>query len=271
MKGRDTFTMAVIKELKQLFLQKDNADYNEQKSIRRKIREKGFYISDFAKDMNSTDFIRRCKNGSIKIIDRDKYVKSKDVAEFLCNNDDNQSNKIRLGNNENLCSKNAKPQDNENFKEGLEPWVDEHSEILILGSLPSDVSIRKQAYYQNKSRNSFWKLMHGLFGEGPDSKEFLMKHHIALWDCLAAANREGSLDSNILGGERPNNIQQLLESHPSIRRIVINGKSTARDYFDKYFYDLHNSSIEIFIVTSSSNANAIEFEAKLEDWKKILK
>lgn len=149
--------------------------------------------------------------------------------------------------------------------------MDEHSEILILGSLPSDVSLRERAYYQNKSKNSFWKLMHGLFGEGPDSKEFLMKHHIALWDCLSAANREGSLDSNISGGERPNNIPQLLESHPSIRRIVINGKSTARDYFDRYFYDLHKSSIEIIIVESSSNANSIEFEAKLEDWKKILK
>ena len=279
MKGRDTFTMAVIKELKQLFLQKDNADYNEQKSIRRKIREKGFYISDFSKyitdftkkGMNSTDFIRLYKNGTIKITDKDKSMKSDDVAEFLCNNDDNQSNEIRLGNNENLSSKNAEPQDNENFKEGLEPWVDEHSEILILGSFPSDVSLREQAYYQNKSNNSFWKLMHGLFGEGPDSKEFLMKHHIALWDCLAAVNRAGSLDSNISGGERPNNIPQLLESHPSIRRIVINGKSKARDYFDRYFYDLHKSSIEIIIVESSSNTNSIEFETKLEDWKKILK
>lgn len=270
MKGRDTFTMAVIKELKQLFLQKDNADYNEQKSIRRKIRKKGFYISDFAKDMNSTDFIRLCINGTIKITYKDKSMKSDDVAEILCNNDDNQSNKIRLGNNENLSSKNAEPQDNENFKEGLRPWVDEHSEILILGSLPSDVSIREQAYYQNKSKNSFWKLMHGLFGEGPDSKEFLMKHHIALWDCLAAANREGSLDSNILGGERPNNIQQLLESHPSIRRIVINGKSKARDYFDKYFSDLYDD-VEIITVESSSNTNSIGFETKLEDWKKILK
>ena len=270
MKGRDTFTMAVIKELKQLFLQKDNADYNEQKSIRRKIRKKGFYISDFAKDMNSTGFKNLCISGSIKIKDRDKYVNSDDVAEFLCNNDDNQSNEIRLGNNENLCSKNAKPQDTENFKEGLGPWVDEHSEILILGSLPSDVSIREQAYYQNKSKNSFWKLMHGLFGEGPDCKEFLMKHHIALWDCLAAANREGSVDSNISGGERPNNIQQLLESHPSIRRIVINGKSTARDYFGRYFSDLYND-IEIITVGSSSNTNSIEFETKLEDWKKILK
>ena len=279
MKGRDTFTKAVIKELKQLFLQKDNADYNEQKSIRRTIREKGFYISDFSKyitdftkkGMNSTDFIRLCIDGTIKITYKDEYMKSDDVAEFLCNNDDNQSNEIRLGNNENLCSKNAEPQDNENYKEGLEPWVDEHSEILILGSFPSDVSLREQAYYQNKSKNSFWKLMHGLFGEGPDSREFLMKHHIALWDCLAAANRKGSLDSNISGGERPNNILQLLESHSSIKRIVINGKSKARDYFDKYFYDLHKSSIEIIIVESSSNTNSIEFETKLEDWKKILK
>lgn len=83
MKGRDTFTMAVIKELKQLFMQKDNADYNEQKSIRRKIRKKGFYISDFAKNMNSTDFIRLCINGTIKITYKDEYMKSDDVAKFL--------------------------------------------------------------------------------------------------------------------------------------------------------------------------------------------
>lgn len=272
MKGRDTFTMDVIEKLKQLFMEKDKADSDEQMSIRRKMRRMNFYISDFYHDMNYEDFIRLCKDGTIKITYKDEYMKSDDVAKFLCNNNDNQSNKIRLGNNENLCSKNAEPQDNENFKEGLDPWVDEHSEILILGSFPSDVSLRERAYYQNKSKNSFWKLMHGLFGEGPDSKEFLMKHHIALWDCLAAANREGSLDSNILGGERPNNIQQLLESHPSIRRIVINGKSTARDYFDKYFYDLHKSSIKIIIVTSSSrNTRRISFEAKLEEWKKILK
>lgn len=121
MKGRDTFTMDVIKELYQLFLQKDNADYNEQKSIRRKMRRMNFYISDFYHDMNYEDFIRLCKNGTIKITDKVKSMKSDDVAEFLCNNDDNQSNEIRLGNNENLCSKNAEPQDNENFKKGLGP------------------------------------------------------------------------------------------------------------------------------------------------------
>ena len=272
MKERKSFTMAEIEKLKQLFMEKDKADSDEQMSIRRKMRRMNFYISDFYHDMNYEDFIRLCNSGRITITDMDKKVKSNDEAELLFNNDDNQSNEIRFGKNENPNSKNAEPQDNENFKEGLEPWVDDHSKILILGSLPSDVSIREQAYYQNKSRNSFWKLMHGLFGEGPDSKEFLMKHHIALWDCLAAANREGSVDSNISGGERPNNILQLLESHPSIRRIVINGKSTTRDYFDRYFSNLYNTSIEIIIVTSSSrNTRRISFEAKLEEWKKILK
>ena len=258
MKGRNSFSMAEIEKLKQLFMEKDKADSDEQMSIRRKMRRMNFYISDFYHDMNYEDFIRLYNSGGITIIDRDKYVKLDDEAEI--SNDNEIQN-----------SKNAEPQDNENFKEGLKPWVDEHSEILILGSFPSDVSLRERAYYQNKSKNSFWKLMHGLFGEGPDCKGFLMKHHIALWDCLSAANREGSLDSNISGGERPNNIPQLLESHPSIRRIVINGKSTARDYFDKYFYDLHKSSIEIITVESSSNANSIEFETKLEDWKKFLK
>lgn len=270
MKGRNSFSMAEIEKLKQLFMEKDKADSDEQMSIRRKMRRMNFYISDFYHDMNYEDFIRLCNSGGITITDIDKKVKSNDEAELLFNNDDNQSNEIRFGKNENSNSKNAEPQDNENYKEGLEPWVDEHSEILILGSFPSDVSLRERAYYQNKSKNSFWKLMHGLFGEGPDSKKFLMKHHIALWDCLAAVNRAGSLDSNISGGERPNNIPQLLESHPSIRRIVINGKSKAKGYFDRYFSDLY-SHIDVIIVSSSSNTNSIGFETKLEEWKKILK
>ena len=44
----------------------------------------------------------------------------------------------------------------------------------------------------------------------------------------------------------------------------------AARYFDRYFSDLY-SHIDVIIVSSSSNANSIEFETKLEDWKKILK
>lgn len=83
MKGRNTFTMAEIKYLYQLFLQKDNADSDEQKSIRNKMRRIGFYITDFTrKGMNSTDFMILCNNGKIGITDLDKYVNSDDESEI---------------------------------------------------------------------------------------------------------------------------------------------------------------------------------------------
>lgn len=63
--------------------------------------------------------------------------------------------------------------------------------------------------------------MHALFGNGDDSKEFLLSHHVALWDCLALCNRKGSLDSNILGGEVPNNIIDLLRKYPNIKRLFL--------------------------------------------------
>ena len=99
MRGRKSFSMAEIEKLKQLFMEKDKADSDEQMSIRRKMRRMNFYISDFYHDMNYEDFIRLYNSGRINITDIDKKVKSNDEAEFLCNNDDHQSNKIRLGNN----------------------------------------------------------------------------------------------------------------------------------------------------------------------------
>ena len=152
-KGRTLFTIAEIEKLRQLFLEKDNTtDQDEKKAIRTKIRKMGFYISDFSKDMNSLQFDHLLKSGKISIINYNEHVKS--------NYEDKEQGKM------------TKIHDCHDHKEGLIPWIDEFSEILILGSLPSDVSIKEQAYYQNKSKNSFWKIMHGLFGQGDDSKEF---------------------------------------------------------------------------------------------------
>ena len=87
-------------------------------------------------------------------------------------------------------------------KKGLSPLcISADTEVLILGSLPSDESIRKQEYYGNP-KNYFWDILSIVFGEaiGQDyesKREFLRRHHIALWDVIAEARREGSLDSNI--------------------------------------------------------------------------
>ena len=72
-------------------------------------------------------------------------------------------------------------------KSGLAPVVDENTEVLILGTLPSDISIAAGQYYANLS-NDFWKLI----GESLDVSfvnlpydakiELLKANRIGLWD-----------------------------------------------------------------------------------------
>lgn len=266
MKGRNVFTVAEIDRLRRLFREKDDADRDEQKTIRDKMRRIGFYITDFAGNMNSTDFDILLNSGKIEILDYEAFINSKNVSREVFN-----ENKNTIEEDTGISQEDEKVIESDNiFKEGLEPWIDEYSEILILGSLPSDISIKEQAYYQNKSRNSFWKLMHGLFGEGPDSKEFLLKNHIALWDCLAAGNREGNLDSSFSGGEVSNKIPELLASHPSIKGIVLNGSGKPKNFFEIYFKKLYQQ-IDVIAVPSSSNARGILFEDKRRAWEYALK
>jgi hypothetical protein len=43
-------------------------------------------------------------------------------------------------------------------KSGLTPVIDDKTEVLILGTLPSDISLAKGQYYANPA-NDFWKLI----------------------------------------------------------------------------------------------------------------
>ena len=79
----------------------------------------------------------------------------------------------------------------------LGPIYDETSRILILGSFPS-VKSREQNFYYGHPQNRFWKLMARLFEEPvpettEDKKGLLMRHHIALWDVVAACDIKGCL------------------------------------------------------------------------------
>ena len=74
----------------------------------------------------------------------------------------------------------------------LGPIYDETSRILILGSFPS-VKSREQNFYYGHPQNRFWKLMARLFEEPvpettEDKKRLLTRHHIALWDVVAACD-----------------------------------------------------------------------------------
>lgn len=69
------------------------------------------------------------------------------------------------------------------------------------------------------------------------------------------------------GAEVQNNVPELLATHPNIRKIVLNGVSRTKKYFDKYFKTLYQQ-IEIVAVNSSSNKNRhVSSEEKLQEWK----
>lgn len=160
----------------------------------------------------------------------------------------------------------------ESQKLGLTPWVGETPTVLILGTLPSDDSIKSGAYYQNP-RNRFWEIVHHLLGGSVNdkSKEFLFMHNIALWDCLKSAQRKGSTDKKIVKGtEIPNDLNGFLNEHPTIRYIVLNGTSKTQSYFRKFHKELYKDyEVKALPQTSRLNESGrhkISFDEKLLKW-----
>ena len=157
------------------------------------------------------------------------------------------------------------------MKAGLEAWSGKDPYILILGTFPGEKSLSVQAYYQDKSHNSFFKIMECLFEREKNmtDKEFLFSHHISLWDCMKEADREGSLDTSIKDYV-PNEIEKFLFLHPTITTIILTGTGKTTQVFEKNFSiaDL-SQKYKILSLPSTSNSMAITFEEKLKSWSVV--
>ena len=249
MKGKNEFTQIEINEIVALIRKRCSAPQSEQTKIRNKMRRIGFYgRADFGiSDMTEEKFYRLIESKKIIIKDSSKAkvppVSSKRGTNLLAYND---------------------------LKHGLEAWCGETPYVLILGTLPGEKSLAAQAYYQNKSYNSFYKIMESLFERqsGMSDKDFIINNHIALWDCMKEAEREGSLDANIKGYVA-NDVEKFLSQHPAITAIVLNGKK-AKEAFEKHFsVEELKHRYRILSLPSTSNSNSISFDEKLNSWRII--
>lgn len=151
------------------------------------------------------------------------------------------------------------------------PIANERSRILILGTMPSEESLRKQERYGHKS-NQFWKIIFTLFEKSlPENYEekinLLVENHIAIWDVLHSCEGSGSLDSNIKN-EKANDFKKFFKEYPQIRHIFFTSKK-AEEFYRKYVGFDEN---KIYItLPSPSSANArMTLAEKIEKWK-ILK
>jgi hypoxanthine-DNA glycosylase len=116
---------------------------------------------------------------------------------------------------------------------GFPPISSPSARVLILGSLPGRLSLKRAEYYANP-HNAFWRIVACRVPDLPSfyagRVEILVKHHIALWDVLAAATRSGSLDAAIADDAIPNNFRAFFNAHPQISLICFNGAAAARLY-----------------------------------------
>lgn len=72
----------------------------------------------------------------------------------------------------------------------IPPVYDKTSRVLLLGTMPSPKS-REAGFYYGHPQNRMWKVLGQVFGEetpmGTEAAPaFLLRHHIAMWDVLAA-------------------------------------------------------------------------------------
>ena len=96
--------------------------------------------------------------------------------------------------------------------QGLPPTIDKHSAVLILGTLPGQMSFTDGTYYADPS-NKFWDILFIACGEEIDKSDqakeaLLKKYNIALWDILDSAVRETSSDRDLMD-EGPNDLPRL--------------------------------------------------------------
>ena len=119
---------------------------------------------------------------------------------------------------------------------GFPPVAAPGARVLILGTLPSRISLDRGQYYANP-QNAFWKIMATGIADLPSDYAArvaaLTRRGIALWDVLAAATRSGSLDAAIANDAIANNFGAFFNAHPDIQLICFNGQ-TAATLFQKY-------------------------------------
>ena len=139
--------------------------------------------------------------------------------------------------------------------------------LLILGSLPGDVSLKAQRYYAHP-QNQFWRLLGQAIGEDLNLMPYeerldrLGRRRIALWDVVGEASRSGSLDGAIRGAT-PNQLRYYAATHPHLRAIAFNGKTAAR-IGRAAIGDLEG--VELIDLPSSSPAFTLSFAEKAKRW-----
>lgn len=160
------------------------------------------------------------------------------------------------------------------LKRSFAPVVDDETRVLIFGSLPGEVSLAHGQYYAHR-QNRFWHLIGDVIGEALPAMEYverletLLAHRIGLWDVVAQARREGSLDSRIRD-YATNDVAALVSGLPNLAAVAFNGGTAAKIGMQALAES--RATLDLVRLPSSSPAYAaVPYAEKLKAWEVLRK
>ena len=166
----------------------------------------------------------------------------------------------------------------------IPPVWNSESQVLILGTMPSPKS-REAGFFYMHPQNRFWSVISEIFVEtfthpnnSPDinasiteRRDFLLRHHLAMWDVLASCEITGAADSSIKNAI-PNDFTKILNAS-QIHHIICTGK-TSYNLWKKHCATIYESRYNLIVhcLPSTSPANAQWSKEKLiKEYKILLK
>lgn len=158
----------------------------------------------------------------------------------------------------------------------FEPVSHRDARVLVLGSMPGDVSLKHAQYYAHP-RNAFWPIMGALFGAMPqlaypERLQMLRSNYVALWDVLKCCKRSGSLDANIEESSIiANDFAAFYALHPHLGFVFFNGAKAEAAYKKHVLPALTGCRpLRYFRLPSTSPAHAgMTHHQKLAQWRRV--
>ena len=147
------------------------------------------------------------------------------------------------------------------------PVVRKDTRLLVLGSLPGAVSLARQRYYAHP-QNQFWRLIGAVLDRDIAALDYearlaaLLDARVGLWDTVAAATRQGSLDTAIRLHEA-SDLAALIETLPELRAVAFNGGTSAKIGRGQLG---DRPGLALIDLPSSSPAYTLAFEHKRQVW-----
>lgn len=159
---------------------------------------------------------------------------------------------------------------------GFPPVAAPDARVLVLGSMPGRASLAAGQYYAHR-QNAFWRIMGDLLGAGPDLPycerlDCLMRHGVALWDVMAACERPGSLDADIVPASvQANDFAAFFATHVAIDRVFFNGAAAETAFRRHVLPALPKADFLVQRLPSTSPAHAaLAYADKRQAWSAIL-